>query len=181
MKPFKTQRAHCGGHGTRPYLSNKCQVRPTQACVLTVSLTLSATAQWTCWLVRRLLLTPEHSPAALPAHCLSLFQPRSSKNTLLKAVQTNLPERLLSAFKHGRDSTGMRKKKCFFKIYVQLFYKLCIPINQRSEMWKVLRWHTAVLQPFMCVVHMFIIFIISWTFKFLMIQRHGAQRLACHA
>lgn len=41
LKPFKTQRAHCGGHGTRSYLSNKCQVHPTRVCVLTVSLTLS--------------------------------------------------------------------------------------------------------------------------------------------
>lgn len=94
LKPFKTQRAHCGGHGTRFYLSNKCQVRPTQVCVLTVSLILSATVQWTCWLVRRLLLTPQHSPAALPAHCLSLFQPRSSKNALLQLGSESSPNKL---------------------------------------------------------------------------------------
>lgn len=94
LKPFKTQRAHCGGHGTRSYLSNKCQVRPTQVCVLTASLTLSATAQRTCWLVPRLLLTPEHSLKALPAHCLSLFQPRSSKNTLLQLGSESSPNKL---------------------------------------------------------------------------------------
>lgn len=77
-----------------------------------------------------------------PAGPLSVFvsAPKQQKHTsparMWKQSKQTHPRDCWVPLSMGGIQLAWGKKPCFFQIYVQLFYKLCISINQRSEMWK---------------------------------------------